>query len=85
MDLDDYYLGKIPLPNTRIDNNIFTSLVDKMLSLNKLINEIGNKITDERARIEEKIKETDAKIDELVYKIYEITEAEKKIIEDSLK
>ena len=56
-------------------------LVDKMLSLNKRLNEIGDKKTDERARIEEEIKKTDAEIDELVYKIYDITEDEKKIIE----
>jgi len=32
-----------------------------------------------------KMKETDAVIDDLVYKVYGITEAEKKTIEDSLK
>jgi hypothetical protein len=56
-----------------------------MLSLNKRLNEIGEKKTDERARIEEETKHTDNEIDELVYKIYGITEAEKKIIEESLK
>ncbi|MEM4366779.1 MAG: TaqI-like C-terminal specificity domain-containing protein [Candidatus Anstonellales archaeon] len=60
-------------------------LVDKMLSLNKRLNEIGDKKTDERAKIEEEIKKTDAEIDELVYKIYGITEEEKKIIEESMK
>ncbi|MDP2906307.1 MAG: N-6 DNA methylase [Nanoarchaeota archaeon] len=60
-------------------------LVDRMLSLNKRLNEIGDKQTDERARLEEEIKKTDAEIDELVYKIYGITEKEKKIIEESLK
>ena len=59
------------------------TLVDKMLSLNKRLNEIGDKKTDERAKIEEEIKKTDAEIDELVYKIYGITEKEKKIIEES--
>jgi hypothetical protein len=60
-------------------------LVDKMLSLNKRLNEIGDKKTDKRDKIEEEIKKTDAEIDELVYKIYGITAKEKKIIEDSLK
>jgi len=60
-------------------------LVDKMLSLNKRLNEIGDKKTDERARIEGEIKKTDNEIDKLVYKIYGITDEEKKIIEDSLK
>jgi len=61
------------------------NLVDKMLSLNKRLNEIGDKKTDERQRIEEEIKKTDAEIDELVYRLYGITEEEKKIIEESLK
>jgi len=61
------------------------TLVDKMLSLNRRLNEIGDKKTDERARVEEEIKKTDAEIDELVYKIYRITEEEKRIIEESLR
>jgi len=56
-----------------------------MFSLNKRLNEIGDKKTDERAKIEEEIKKTDAEIDELVYKIYGITPEEKKVIEESLK
>jgi len=58
--------------------------VDKMLLLNDRLNKIGDKKTDERARIEGEIKKTDAEIDELVYQIYGITNAEKKIIEESL-
>jgi len=59
-------------------------LVDKMLSLNKRLNELKDKSTDEKAKIEAEIKKTDQEIDELVYKLYGITEAEKKIIEESL-
>lgn len=85
MDLDEYYLGKIPLPKTKIDNDYFEKIVNKILALNKRLNEIGDKKTDERRKIEEEIKKTDAEIDELVYKLYEITDAEKKIIEGSLR
>jgi len=85
MDLDSHYLGRIPLPNARVENSVFMNLVDKMLSFNKRLSEIGDKLTDERAKIEEEIKKTDAEIDELVYEIYGITEAERKIIENSLK
>ena len=60
-------------------------LVDKMLSLNKRLNELGDKKTTERERIEKEIEETDKEIDELVYKIYDITEEEKKVIEGSLR
>jgi type I restriction-modification system DNA methylase subunit len=85
MDLDDYYLGKIPLPSVNAEKSTLIDLVNKMLSLNKRLNGIGDKLTDERTRIEEDIKKTDAEIDESVYKIYGITEDEKKIIEESLK
>ena len=56
-----------------------------MLSLHKRLNELGEMQTPERERIEEDIKKTDAEIDELVYKLYGITDEEKKIIEESLK
>lgn len=55
-----------------------------MLFLNKCLSEIGDKKTDERARIDEEIKKTDAEIDEMVYKIYSITTEEKKVIEEDL-
>ena len=61
------------------------NLVDKMLSLNKRLVELGDKQTNERQRLEEEIKRTDSEIDELVYQLYGITEEEKKIIEGALK
>ena len=72
------------LSNETIKSQII-KLADKMLSLNKRLNEFGDKKTDERARIEEEIKKTDKEIDELVYKLYGITEEEKKVIEDGLR
>ena len=53
--------------------------------LNKKLQEIGDKNTLEKQKLEEEIKKTDNEIDELVYKLYGITEEEKKIIEESLK
>lgn len=58
-------------------------IVDKIVSLNKRLNELGDKRTDERAVIEDEIKKTDSEIDELVYRIYGLTEDEKAIIESS--
>ncbi|MEW6202194.1 MAG: TaqI-like C-terminal specificity domain-containing protein, partial [bacterium] len=66
------------------EESAVVELVNKMLTLNKRLNEIGDKKTDKRAKIEEEIKKTDAQIDELVYKIYGINAKEKKIIEESL-
>lgn len=79
------FLNQLPVaqPSPLEENNI-NILVNRMLSLNKRLNEIGDKKTDERHRIEEEIKRTDAEIDEQVYKLYGITDEEKKIIEESL-
>ena len=63
----------------------FINLADKMLSLNKKLQEIGDKNTLEKQKIEQELKKTDNEIDELVYRLYGITEEEKKIIEESLK
>ena len=70
---------------TEKDQQPLIKLVEKMLTLNKRLNELKDKSTDEKANIEAEIKKTDKEIDELVYKLYGITEAEKKIIEESLK
>jgi len=77
------YIKKIPLRfNKKIETRL-SELVKKQLQLNKRLNEIGDKKTGQRARIEEEIKKTDAEIDELVYKIYGIAAGERRIIEDS--
>jgi hypothetical protein len=47
-------------------------LVDKMLSINKRLCEIGDKRTDERAKLEEETSRIDKQIDEIVYKLYDI-------------
>ncbi len=60
-----------------------TLQVEKMLQLNEKLLEIGDKLTDERAKIENEIKKTDSTIDDYVYAIYGITDAEKKIIESN--
>lgn len=86
------YIEQLPIHKVDFSNqkekgihDQFVKLVKHMLSLNKRLLEIGDNKTDERARVEEEIKRTDAEIDELVYKLYGITDEEKKIIEESLK
>ena len=79
------YIKKIPLKfNVELENKI-SEFVKRQLEITKRLNELGDKKTDERIRIEEEIKKTDAEIDELVYKLYGITDSEKRIIEESLK
>lgn len=76
------YMNKVPI---KIIDNIrqqpILRLVDKMLSLNECIIEIGDKKTDERTRLEEELKRIDKEINNLVYGIYGISEKERAIIE----
>jgi len=53
-----------------------------MMSLSNKVREFDNKITDEKKRIESEIQKTDKQIDELVYKLYDLTVGEIKIVED---
>ena len=79
-------LSQTPIKNISPEKQKpFINLSDKMLSLNKKLQEIGDKNTLEKQKLQEEIKKTDSEIDELVYQLYGITEEEKKIIEESLK
>jgi len=79
------YVKKIPIIyNTELENKI-SELVMKELEFTKKLNDIGDKKTDQQANILNSIEKLDAEIDEFVYKLYGITEEEKKIIEESLR
>ena len=84
-DIYAYQLEQIPIriSGDKISNKLII-LTDLMLLLHQELNASENGI-DKHKKIEEKIKKTDAEIDELVYKIYGIKENEKKIIEEYLK
>jgi type I restriction-modification system DNA methylase subunit len=69
---------------SEIEQTELTKLVDKMLSLNERLNELGDKKTDERIKLESEIENTDSEIDDMAYKVYGIAENERKIIEKSL-
>jgi len=82
------YLRKIPIRRIDFKNpselklhNSLKELVMKMHSLQSRLVSFADKRTDEQARIEEEIKKTDAEIDDLVYKLYGVTDAERKVIE----
>ncbi len=81
MDLDDYYIGKIPLPNNKIDNSVFINVTNRMLLLNERISTLGDKGTDEYARIEEEMKRIDEEINQIIYKVYGLTKKEVQIVE----
>ncbi len=85
MHFDNSVTERIPILDSidRKMQEICVNLVDSMLSLNKKLSE--TKGEEDRKRIQKEIEKTDKEIDELVYKLYGITEEEKKIIEESLK
>jgi len=66
------------------DNSKIIKLVDKLIDLNKHLSNFNDKKTSETARLEQEISEAEKEIDNEVYKIYEIDETEKKIIEQAL-
>lgn len=73
-------LSKVPIKYDKKFENGIISLVNRMLSLKKRLNEIGGKKTDERQRIEEEIKRTDTEIDELVYELYGLDAKDREVI-----
>jgi hypothetical protein len=70
-------------PADRQTHDQLVALVDKMLQLHKQLQEAN--FDSEKEPIERQIAATDKKIDELVYKLYGLTEEEIKIVENSTK
>jgi type I restriction-modification system DNA methylase subunit len=62
-----------------------TELADRMLSLHRDINRLGEKTTDERRKKEGDVKKTDAEIGELVNRLYGLNDREKEVVENRLK
>jgi parvulin-like peptidyl-prolyl isomerase len=80
------YVSQVPIKQPTKEQEIeITERVEKMLQLNEKLLKIGDKLTDERARIEDEIKKIDSEIDELVFRIYGLTEDEKAIVESNYK
>jgi len=71
-----------------IDNKLqerICSMVDKLLSLIKQLEELKDKTTTEKVRLEKEVQKLDNQIDQEVYKIYGLTKDEIQIVEESLK
>ena len=75
------YFGNFPVPKAR-DPKI-EKLVEKMLELAQKIAALRDKETDEKRKAEKVVQTVDSEINQLVYKLYGVTEEEKKIIEGS--
>ncbi|NQS90630.1 Eco57I restriction-modification methylase domain-containing protein [Patescibacteria group bacterium] len=83
--LYNHQVERIPIaPADKQMVDEINSLANYEISLNKRLNEIGEKKTDERVRIGEEIEKTDEKIDQLVYELYGLNDDEIKIVEGDL-
>jgi len=81
MEVAGFKVARLPLPSKWLDKQArIVALVDRMLELNKKKHSRRPSPAQLR-RLERKIALMDKKIDELVYKLYGITEQERKIIE----
>ena len=82
-DINPDYLKDILIPNiSKEDQKPFIKLANKMLELNKQLSDC--KTPHEKRLIEKQIEVTDNKINKLVYELYDLTEEEIKIVENSL-
>jgi hypothetical protein len=78
------HLRRLPIhrvPNPHVSQII--NSVDLILILNQRLLVLGDKYTLERETLEKEIKETDQKIDELVYDLYGLTPEERKTVGES--
>ena len=84
--LDKPYIGKIPIKLLSSEKQQeIIDLVDAITDLSEQLAKQDDKNTYKKQEITSQINKTRKKIDDLVYKLYGITEEEKKIIEESLK
>ena len=74
----------IKVTNISIQDKI-VARVDKLLKIVSEFEKLKDKQTDSKAQLEKEIQKLDNEIDEEVYKLYGITDDEKKIVEESLK
>ncbi len=70
-----------PIPPWRIDTQRMVQFVERMLILQKRLAKAN--VADEKTRLEREMKETDGRIDRLVYELYGLTKKEIRIVEEA--
>ena len=85
-DMNKSYLQQLPIRTINFDvsadvarHDQIVSLVDQMLNLNKRLAE--SKVPQTTEMLRRQIESTDRQIDQLVYRLYDLTEEEIKIVE----
>jgi type II restriction/modification system DNA methylase subunit YeeA len=76
-------LRKLPIKKVNEEQKQLNNLSFRMTDLNKKLINFKNTDSNKKFEIEEAIKRTDREIDDVVYRIYGITDSEKKIIESA--
>ncbi len=80
MHFDKYYMGKLPIKNISLDHQKpFIELVDKILELT------DKEDYEHRPNLQEKVQQYSNQIDQLVYKLYNLTDEEIERIERKIK
>ena len=70
MDLDDYYIGKIPLPEKEIDNLKFVTLANNLTSLYESLYKSSDKETDYKIKISRETEKYEDEINHLINHLY---------------
>ncbi|GAH86144.1 unnamed protein product, partial [marine sediment metagenome] len=85
MQFDNPVTARIPLPKLNLNNQSNKKLHDNLVALVDVILDLHKKIQTAKGsrknQIQQQIEKTDREIDELVYKLYGITEEERQVIE----
>ena len=83
MDLDDYYIGKIPLPPSEsVDKQFFKRTVSRLIDLNKNITLLTSDL--KKVRLQDEIKFLESKINMTLYQYYNLSKADIAIIETTM-
>ncbi len=85
IELRTFEIENIPIKIDGSFSDLIKIKVDWILKLNKMLEELDDKRPLEQTKIEAEVRRIEKEINDLVYKLYGITEEEKKIIEESLK
>lgn len=85
IELRVFQIEELPVVKTnKKEQEIIIDLVDKIISFNKELQETSEN-SDKWHKLKEEIEKTDHKIDEIVYKLYGLTEEEIKVVEEQTK
>ncbi len=91
MHFDGYYIGKFPLPSLdksspfcEADRKDLIKLVRMMTKWNEGLLMVKDQYSYERDELGEKIRKTDREIDSIIYRMYELTESQMKLVKTGM-